>query len=388
MKRCLAFVCMLSVFLMTTPVLAATEPSDPFYTEVSLENIYEISSSDTNVLELSPVDIKSIDSDRAINQLNTFLYSHGLIVYRNEKGITSPILDDYLNLPTQESARSVPASDSIESNSVMDAGKDIAIIYYLDNQGAISTHTINVASNDNNHDFHNQLIDETIYQITIDTDKQIMESATQASSANSVSGEYLNTKKYTYTRPPKGKLIVEYEFYTAQNVDGDDYYIIFCDINGIPGAVLHDDDSSYQSQYEGEEMVVDISPATTSVELDDYGPDRTITSSAVSYGVDITVGLQDLSIGRSVSYTRNIYDTEIATKCTSTDARWELSLYDPAQADNCKFEPAATFVCSSAKTRVTFDCFVSYTLDSLFTAQDVISLSRSLTCTASNVSEE
>lgn len=56
MKRCLAFVCMLSVFLMTTPVLAATEPSDPFYTEVSLENIYEISSSDTNVLELSPVD--------------------------------------------------------------------------------------------------------------------------------------------------------------------------------------------------------------------------------------------------------------------------------------------------------------------------------------------
>ena len=142
MKRCLAFVCMLSVFLMTTPVLAATEPSDPFYTEVSLENIYEISSSDTNVLELSPVDIKSIDSDRAINQLNTFLYSHGLIVYRNEKGITSPILDDYLNLPTQESARSVPASDSIESNSVMDAGKDIAIIYYLDNQGAISTHTI------------------------------------------------------------------------------------------------------------------------------------------------------------------------------------------------------------------------------------------------------
>lgn len=122
--------------------------------------------------------------------------------------------------------------------------------------------------------------------------------------------------------------------------------------------------------------------------LDDYGPDRTITSSAVSYGVDITVGLQDLSIGRSVSYTRNIYDTEIATKCTSTDARWELSLYDPAQADNCKFEPAATFVCSSAKTRVTFDCFVSYTLDSLFTAQDVISLSRSLTCTASNVSEE
>lgn len=134
-------------------------------------------------------------------------------------------------------------------------------------------------------------------------------------------------------------------------------------------------------------MVVDISPVTTSVELDDYGPDRTITSSAVSYGVDISVGLQDLSIGRSVSYTRNISDTEIATKCTSTDARWELSLYDPAQADNCKFEPAATFVCSNSKSRVTFDCFASYTLDSLFTAQDVISLSRSLTCTDSTVSE-
>ena len=84
--------------------------------------------------------------------------------------------------------------------------------------------------------------------------------------ASSVSGDYLNTKKYTYTRPPKGKLVAEYEFYTAQDVNGENYYIVFCNINGIPGAVLHDDDSSYHSQYEGEEMVVDISPVTTSVE--------------------------------------------------------------------------------------------------------------------------
>ena len=386
-KKCLAFACMLSLVLTTTPVLAVAEPSNSFYTDVSLENICEISLSDTNVLELSPVDIKSIDNDFTINQLGAFLDSQGLIVYRNDDGITHPILDGYFNLPTQENAAPILASDSIEANSAMDYGKDIAIIYYLDSQGAISTHTINVASDDDNYGFHNRLIDEAIYQIKVDTN-QTMEPENPASPlASSVSGDYLNTKKYTYTRPPKGKLVAEYEFYTAQDVNGENYYIVFCNINGIPGAVLHDDDSSYHSQYEGEEMVVDISPVTTSVELDDYGPDRTITSSAVSYGVDVSVGFQDLSIGRSVSYTRNISDTEIATKCTSTDARWELRLYDPAQADNCKFEPAATFVCSSSKTRVTFDCFTSYTLDSTFTAQDVISLSRSLTCTAYSVSE-
>lgn len=387
--RYLTLACMLSLILTVTPVFATDSLPEVFYNQVSLENISDISSINTNVLELTPLDMKLIDTDFTPNQMRAFLYRQGLIVYRDDDGISFPALDNYLNLPIQENTAQVPVSESINSTSLLDNGKDIAVIYYLDNQGAISTHTINVASDDDNYNLYDQLIDDTVYSILVNMDAQNEESTPNASlSVNSISGDYLNTKTYTYTRPPKGKLVVDYEFYTAQNINSNDYYMVFCDINGIPGAVLHDDDSSYQSQYEGEEMVVDISPVTTSVELDDYGPDRTITSSAVSYGVDITVGLQDVSITHSTSYTRNISDTEIATKCTSTDARWELSIYDPAQADNCRFEPAAVFVCSNLKYSVTLDCFASYTLDSLFTAQDVIDLSRSLTCTASNVLEE
>lgn len=384
-KRTLAFICMLSLILTATPVFAVSTASDSFYTEVSLDDISEISMSNTNVLELSPTEYEVLDEQLVADQLTAFLNNHGLIVYRDDDGITLPILDEYLNLPAQESARS--DSNSIELHSESDQGKDIAIIYYLDNQGAVSTHTINVASNDNDYSFHDSLVDDAIYQIAVENDSQGEEAAVP-SSADSVSGDYLGTKKYTYARPPKGKLVAEYEFHTAQNVNGKDHYIVFGDINGIPGEVLCNDDGSYAQQYEGEQMVVDISPVTSSVELDDYGPDRTITSSAVSYGVDITAGLDGITITHSVSYTRNISDTEVATKCTSTDARWELALYDPAQSDNCRFEPAATFVCSSAKSSVTFDCFASYTLDSEFTAEETIDLSRTLTCTASRVSED
>ena len=228
------------------------------------------------------------------------------------------------------------------------------------------------------------MIDETVAQIMskdINRNDQALRPM-----ASDEEGEYLGSKSYTYTRPPKGKLVADYEFYTVQNYDKEDYYLVFCDINGIPGAVLHDDNYQYESKYEGEEMTVELVPITTSVTLDDYGPSRTITSGSETYEVSVGVSLDNISFGHSKSYTRNIYDTEISTQCTSTDAIWELALEKDAQKDNCRFEPAATFVCSYNKSSVKLNLYAGYTLDSRLTAQEEISLDRTITCTSSDVS--
>lgn len=379
-KRILSIACLLALVVSTTAAYAFSREDGSKHTEISLDKVSTASADEVTVLTLSPSDIHKIENDFTRTQLVAYLGTNGLIVYKDYAGLDASNLDAYFNLMTREVAAS---KKNVKSDTQSAGGKDIAIIYYLDKGDVISTHTINVDDDGTpNIEYNDSLIEETIDNI-IDKKDQPVENVSLR--AGDVTGQYIGERGYTYTRPPKGKLDVDYEFYTAQNVNSKDYYIVFCDVNGIPGAALYEDYPSYQEKYQGEEMVVNLIPVTTSVELDDYGPDRTITSSAITYGVDVGVSGKDLAISRSTSYTRNILDTEIATKCNTTDAKWELTLYDPAQSDNCKFEPAATFECSSSKTSIDLNCFVSYTLDSTFTAQEEISLDRTVTCTETSV---
>lgn len=341
--------------------------------------IQSVSGEDNCVLTLTPSNYSVVTDLDSPALLKEFLAKNGIIVYRNDNGSSTTVLDRYFDLAAQDSTE---PSSSMMSNSSIGPGKDIATIYYLDRNNTISTHTINVGYDDTQD--YDALIDETVAQIMskdINRNDQALRPM-----ASDEEGEYLGSKSYTYTRPPKGKLVADYEFYTVQNYDKEDYYLVFCDINGIPGAVLHDDNYQYESKYEGEEMTVELVPVTTSVTLDDYGPSRTITSDSETYEVSVGVSLDNISFGHSKSYTRNIYDTEISTQCTSTDAIWELALEKDAQKDNCRFEPAATFVCSYNKSSVKLNLYAGYTLDSRLTAQEEISLDRTITCTSSDVS--
>lgn len=370
-----------AIALLTTATLAFSSESlnNPDYIEVSIEEIQSVSGEDNCVLTLTPSNYSVVTDLDSPAQLKEFLAKNGIIVYRNDNGSSTTVLDRYFDLAAQDSTE---PSSSMMSNSSIGPGKDIATIYYLDRNNTISTHTINVGYDDTQD--YDALIDETVAQIMskdINRNDQALRPM-----ASDEEGEYLGSKSYTYTRPPKGKLVADYEFYTVQNYDKEDYYLVFCDINGIPGAVLHDDNYQYESKYEGEEMTVELVPITTSVTLDDYGPSRTITSGSETYEVSVGVSLDNISFGHSKSYTRNIYDTEISTQCTSTDAIWELALEKDAQKDNCRFEPAATFVCSYNKSSVKLNLYAGYTLDSRLTAQEEISLDRTITCTSSDVS--
>lgn len=379
LKNIAAVIC--AIALLTTATLAFSSESlnNPNYIEVSIEEIQSVSGEDNCVLTLTPSNYSVVTDLDSPAQLKEFLAKNGIIVYRNDNGSSTTVLDRYFDLAAQDSTE---PSSSMMSNSSIGPGKDIATIYYLDRNNTISTHTINVGYDDTQD--YDALIDETVAQIMskdINRNDQALRPM-----ASDEEGEYLGSKSYTYTRPPKGKLVADYEFYTVQNYDKEDYYLVFCDINGIPGAVLHDDNYQYESKYEGEEMTVELVPVTTSVTLDDYGPSRTITSGSETYEVSVGVSLDNISFGHSKSYTRNIYDTEISTQCTSTDAIWELALEKDAQKDNCRFEPAATFVCSYNKSSVKLNLYAGYTLDSLLTAQEEISLDRTITCTSSDVS--
>ena len=379
LKNIAAVIC--AIALLTTATLAFSSESlnNPDYIEVSIEEIQSVSGEDNCVLTLTPSNYSVVTDLDSPALLKEFLAKNGIIVYRNDNGSSTTVLDRYFDLAAQDSTE---PSSSMMSNSSIGPGKDIATIYYLDRNNTISTHTINVGYDDTQD--YDALIDETVAQIMskdINRNDQALRPM-----ASDEEGEYLGSKSYTYTRPPKGKLVADYEFYTVQNYDKEDYYLVFCDINGIPGAVLHDDNYQYESKYEGEEMTVELVPITTSVTLDDYGPSRTITSDSETYEVSVGVSLDNISFGHSKSYTRNIYDTEISTQCTSTDAIWELALEKDAQKDNCRFEPAATFVCSYNKSSVKLNLYAGYTLDSRLTAQEEISLDRTITCTSSDVS--
>lgn len=379
LKNIAAVIC--AIALLTTATLAFSSESlnNPDYIEVSIEEIQSVSGEDNCVLTLTPSNYSVVTDLDSPALLKEFLAKNGIIVYRNDNGSSTTVLERYFDLAAQDSTE---PSSSMMSNSSIGPGKDIATIYYLDRNNTISTHTINVGYDDTQD--YDALIDETVAQIMskdINRNDQALRPM-----ASDEEGEYLGSKSYTYTRPPKGKLVADYEFYTVQNYDKEDYYLVFCDINGIPGAVLHDDNYQYESKYEGEEMTVELVPVTTSVTLDDYGPSRTITSDSETYEVSVGVSLDNISFGHSKSYTRNIYDTEISTQCTSTDAIWELALEKDAQKDNCRFEPAATFVCSYNKSSVKLNLYAGYTLDSRLTAQEEISLDRTITCTSSDVS--
>ena len=379
LKNIAAVIC--AIALLTTATLAFSSESlnNPDYIEVSIEEIQSVSGEDNCVLTLTPSNYSVVTDLDSPALLKEFLAKNGIIVYRNDNGSSTTVLDRYFDLAAQDSTE---PSSSMMSNSSIGPGKDIATIYYLDRNNTISTHTINVGYDDTQD--YDALIDETVAQIMskdINRNDQALRPM-----ASDEEGEYLGSKSYTYTRPPKGKLVADYEFYTVQNYDKEDYYLVFCDINGIPGAVLHDDNYQYESKYEGEEMTVELVPVTTSVTLDDYGPSRTITSDSETYEVSVGVSLDNISFGHSKSYTRNIYDTEISTQCTSTDAIWELALEKDAKKDNCRFEPAATFVCSYNKSSVKLNLYAGYTLDSRLTAQEEISLDRTITCTSSDVS--
>lgn len=281
---------------------------------------------------------------------------------------------EYLGMTVQPSCISDEESDEIV---------DVATFYYYYGNGLSGIYIIS-AQRDIGESEKNSIITETVDEIRLmqESNHSGMSYAVSASSSRS-----LGIVNVATVYRPRGKLIASYEFFTVQEYNGQDYYIVKAKINGQPGCILADSDANFESKYQGKGMNVDISTDSTSVSTDSYGPHRTVKGS--SYAVSVGGSFQDGLPGfaANFNYSRSIDDTDIEASLTSRQVSWEVDLKSKAQERSCDFEPAVTFRCPSTKTSVDFSVFTSYDLDAWNTLTKTISVSRRIRCTPSNCSE-
>lgn len=360
---CALLVCLL---IMSIPMAVSASMSIDETTEESSPKISEELSSE-NVLYVS-------DGSNDVAELKEFMSNDGIVVVMHEDNNVA-VLEEKLGFPFQ-----VETIVNAENDDA--SGKDIASLYYSYGNGLNGIYIINVGVDDNTQT--SELIAEAIDDIRTKQNGENSDVELAASSGSAVS---LGSIDIVTTREPKGKLQASYQVFTVQDYQERDHYIVKAKLNGIPGCILAEDNSNYESKYQGEGLHCTMSTSTNSVTIDTAGPGS--TESASSYTVEI--GGQwaqegGFSISGGFSYTKSIADINIAHNRTSNKATWDLDINRDAQKRTCSFEPAATFECPSTKTSVSILLIASYDLDSWDTFSETISSSRTVTCTASSMS--
>ncbi|MDO4379559.1 MAG: hypothetical protein Q4D20_01665 [Clostridia bacterium] len=155
-------------------------------------------------------------------------------------------------------------------------------------------------------------------------------------------------------------------------------------IDGYPGKVLSAENSDYKSSFYGLSLNNSVSTSTSSVTLLSYGPYRTVK--ATSYSVSVGGAFSKASgaeFNANFEYSKNISDTDIEASSTTKKAYWNITLKSTARKKTISFVPAATYVCPQDKGSVTFSLSADYTLDSLTTLRETISVNRNIVCSPS-----
>lgn len=200
--------------------------------------------------------------------------------------------------------------------------------------------------------------------------------------ATRASGSLIGEKDYTYTREPKGKMTAYYDVYTVQNFNSRDHYIIKANVTGMPGCDLG---GAYETKYQGEDLDVTLSTSSSSVTVDDYGPERVANTGSVGVNVGGTLG-EDISLELGLSWTQNTTDTNIDVSVSTSGVTWNTALSGGAQKAAFTFKPGINFQCPSNKSSVSVTANASYTLDSWDSGREEISLNKSFTCYPDRVS--
>lgn len=321
----------------------------------------EVKDEDTEVLYVNEKNIDTfMDTDKAHKGIiDDFLNRNGaLVVYGSSPSVHENV-EDVLDVKVKEVQPATSGGDV-----------KVATIYYKKGN-VLATYEINVDKTDD-----------------IDTDKCIeealstieSESQTPQVAAATTAMELIAYKTYTYIREPKGELRVIYKVYTLQNVEGLDFYVVQAEVTGLPGADLGGD---YETQYEGEKMSVNISTPTSGMSHKKSGPNDTTNKTQVTVNIEGAFNTieKDVTISGGLSWTFDTENVKIDKTIDAPTVNWDLVLSGNAQKHEYNFEPAVVYTCPQAKSSVKFDTYASYTLDSLWTAQEKIALDKSFTCT-------
>lgn len=262
-------------------------------------------------------------------------------------------------------------------------GEDVLTFYYEFSDGACGVHILNCHNVTDEE--KKTMVDEILTSIHSSQEEISIAKASDVST-RSTTEKYLGKIDYTSSYRPRGKLNLSYNFYTVQDYSSRDYYIVKGSINGMPGCILSEDDSNYESKYQGKAMTALIETTSDSVTVDSYGPHRTVDTS--SYSVNVSGTFQkgvSPSFSGGFNYTRNLVDTDIEASATTRYAEWEIDFDGNAQENSFNFEPAVTFDCPSSKSYVDFSLSATYDVDAWNTFNHTISSSISVRCDALNV---
>ena len=130
---------------------------------------------------------------------------------------------------------------------------------------------------------------------------------------------------------------------------------------------------------------VTLSTSSSSVTVDDYGPERVANTGSVGVNVGGTLG-EDISLELGLSWTQNTTDTNIDVSVSTSGVTWNTALSGGAQKAAFTFKPGINFQCPSNKSSVSVTANASYTLDSWDSGREEISLNKSFTCYPDRVS--
>lgn len=133
----------------------------------------------------------------------------------------------------------------------------------------------------------------------------------------------------------------------------------------------------------GTEYAIEI--PSSSVTVDDYGPERVANTGSVGVNVGGTLG-EDISLELGLSWTQNTTDTNIDVSVSTSGVTWNTALSGGAQKAAFTFKPGINFQCPSNKSSVSVTANASYTLDSWDSGREEISLNKSFTCYPDRVS--
>lgn len=310
-------------------------------------------------------------------ELEEFIDSGGILV----------VLYDGTNNSNASDELGIPFSISQASSG---EGIDVATLYYGYGDGQDGVYVINVV--DENVSNTDVLINEAITEIK----QRQIETANVVSTGYSVrsttySHKSLGTIDVTTTTRPKGKINARYKIYTLQDYEGEDFYFVEAIVTGYPGATLSASDSNYKEKYKGNELKVGISTSSSSVEIEDYGPERDVKTGSytVDIGGSVSITPDDLEeigldLNFSTSWTEDIKDTTVSVDGSTILRTWTVDLNDSAREQLIRFHPGIVFRNSSVKSYIDIDLDVAFTIGGFLIWPEDIVIDRTVRCTGSD----
>lgn len=311
------------------------------------------------VLAISEDDLYNVEvpDETLALSLNNFLEDNGIVLLYTDSKWTSNVFDELLDLPVCADLQIEQPTDAVD-----EPGVDVATLYYRKN-GKVATHTLNV-SNSTEIDV-DPYIDELIAKTaSVEHGRPTTYTVSAIPDKDTPKCTWVTTKSYSIVREPYGKVTVDYDFYTANNFQAKNFFLIYPTIEGNSGFAMRktSGNSNYDAQYKAKSLAAKVSTSTSFASITDYSPKRTIGETDVGYTISLQIGSGDSAISIGNTFTKKIYDTKVTVSKGTNSVNWNSTYSGTAKEAASEFCPAIMFATDSNKTSIQTTGSLDYTV--------------------------